>query len=106
MIDPGRLDQRVYIDAPQHRRNSDNERVTDWTHVATTWARIEARASSEDTDATGTDTETRYRLTLRYREDIGPAMRIHHRGQVLEIESVRDADSSRRFLTIEAIAHA
>ena len=65
--------------------------------------RLETVNGSETGIAGETDAQLVHRITIRYRSDIGPAMRLTKDARIFRIVAVRDPDGSQRFLIIHAI---
>lgn len=70
-----------------------------FTDDVTLWAQVEALGGLEDTTAARVQGVIRTRITLRWRDDIKPAMRFRLGMRLFEISSVFDADAKRRNLT-------
>lgn len=72
-----------------------------WSDGPTVWARITALSGQEIVRASQLAARTRYRLTIRYRDDVTSAMRIAFAGHVLAIDAVIDPDGDGRVLQID-----
>ncbi len=73
-----------------------------WDTYATVWARIEPVASGEKIVAGHLSGVVTHTVTMRYRDDIAGGMRVLHRGRILRLLVVSDADESRRFIVARA----
>lgn len=76
--------------------------VRNWQDVATVWAAIEALQGTERLEAMRVQAQVTHRITLRYRQDIRPGMRILRAGRPFNLRTVVDPDGRRRFLNILA----
>lgn len=77
--------------------------MRNWRDVATVWASIEALQGSERFEAMRVETQVSHRITVRYRPDIRPGMRILRAGRPFNLRSVVDPDGRQRFLSILAV---
>lgn len=70
-------------------RNSFGEEVIGWVTAATVWASVEPLRGREYIEAKQGQVEVSHRVVMRFREGVGPEMRLRLAGgRVLEIESV------------------
>lgn len=72
-----------------------------WDDVATVWAKVEDLSGREyfiAKQATATQVSTR--ITIRYRTDIKPEMRIVDGSRIFDIEAILDPDGRRRELQL------
>ncbi|MCX5512126.1 head-tail adaptor protein [Kaistia algarum] len=101
-FDPGGLTHRVAIERPVRTEDGAGGASIAFEPFATVWAAIEPLSANEDGASGRLATRVTHRVTIRWRADLTGAMRLRHRGRILRIASLRDADESRRFLVIEA----
>jgi len=101
-FDPGWIAHRVVIERPVTSPDGAGGASVAFAPLATVWAAIEPLSASEDGGSGRLATRITHRVTIRWRADVTGAMRLVHRGRVLRIASLRDADESRRFLVIDA----
>lgn len=94
----GSLRQRLTIERMSRSPDGSGGAAASWTVVATVWGAIEALPGSEGFAADAVEGEARHRITIRYREDIGPADRFRFDERVFEIVSVADPDGRKRRL--------
>lgn len=99
----GALRHRLTLEAPETTADEIGGRSITWTPVATLWAEIETVDGKETGIAGETDAQLVHRITIRYRSDIGPAMRLTKAARIFRIVAVRDPDGSQRFLIIHAV---
>jgi SPP1 family predicted phage head-tail adaptor len=86
-IRAGNLDRRVVIQVNTPAQDAAGELVASWATLATVWAHVEPIAGSERFTAEQVHAEATYRITIRYRSDVGPTNRITYGGDTYVIES-------------------
>lgn len=101
-FDPGWIAHRVTIERPVRTEDGAGGATVAFEPLATVWAAVEPLASAEDGASGRLVSRLRHRVTIRWRDDVTGEMRLVHRGRILRITSLRDADETRRFLVIEA----
>jgi SPP1 family predicted phage head-tail adaptor len=69
-----------------------------WETVTEMWGAIEMPSGTERVRAGGIEGEVNAVITIRYRDDVAPAMRFTAGGLVFEILSALDVDGRRRYL--------
>lgn len=107
MVDAGRLNQRVEFHRLTTAANPGGLNPTRSRELyAARWARVEQVGGDERDERQGVQTSTHYIIQLRYLDGVLPTDVLVFRGRQLEIESIVDPDSSKRFLKIEAVHHA
>lgn len=75
-----------------------------WEPYAEDWAEVLSIGGEEGRLAAADSMQVRYRITVRYRDDIDPSMRIGlYGGKALEIKSMRDPDDRGIMLEINAL---
>lgn len=72
-----------------------------WEAVGDMWAAVESQSGGERVRSGRLAGEVNSLVTIRYRDDVTPAMRFRIGGQVFEILTVLDGDGARRFLRCE-----
>ena len=98
----GSLRNRIRIDRPVHSRGRSNERVVSWERAFELWARVRARAGSEEGLVAGAPLATAlYDVEVRYRTDISAEMSVVlENGRRLDIVSEPvDPDGTRERTT-------
>jgi SPP1 family predicted phage head-tail adaptor len=88
MIDPGRLRERITIQAATETRNAIGEVVQSWATFAERWASVDGLSSREFLIQGQQQTDITHRVRLRYVDGFKSTMRILWRGRVLEITSL------------------
>ena len=76
--------------------------TTQWLPTFTCWCKVEPLSGREFWQAAAVNRENEVRFTLRYRNDVNPAMRILLEGKLYDITSVLDVDSHHSKLEILA----
>jgi SPP1 family predicted phage head-tail adaptor len=94
----GELRHRITIERPVRTDDEGGAASVTWLPVATLWARIEGRGGREGLSGDGETARAVNRITLRYRPDVGPSMRILAAGEVFDIISAQDEEGRRRWL--------
>lgn len=76
MIDAGRFNQRVTLQAPVATLDELGQPVDGWTEVDTVWAEANPTRSQELSSGGSTDSQIDVVFRVRYRTDITAAMRV------------------------------
>jgi SPP1 family predicted phage head-tail adaptor len=99
----GLLRHRLAIERMSRSPDGSGGAAASWTVVATVWGAIESLPGSENVEADAVQGETRRRITIRYRDDVGAADRFRSEERVFVIVSVVDPDGRRRRLVCGCI---
>ncbi len=99
----GELQHRVTLQSPVETPDEGGGRTLTWTDTATVWARIESSAGKQLVRASELETQTNYRLTIRFRSGVSAAMRVLWNGKTIALTSVYDPDGRGRALVLEGI---
>jgi SPP1 family predicted phage head-tail adaptor len=94
----GELRLRLTLEAPAEIDDGEGGVTRTWEAIADVWAAVKPLAMDEKTI---TDRETpllKYRITLRYRDDISEANRFRLGNRILIVRAVRDPDERGEFL--------
>ncbi|MEZ1953712.1 phage head closure protein [Pseudomonas asiatica] len=91
----GKLRYPVTIERPVRTRTPDLEFVTTWELVGREWADIESISGSEFIAAQAPQSQTVFRIRIRYRDDLVSNWRIREGARVYEITAVLP-DARRR----------
>ena len=78
--------------------------TTQWLPAITCWCKVEPLSGREFWQAAAVNRENEVRFTIRYRNDVHPAMRILFEGRLYDITSVLDVDN--RHSTLEILARS
>lgn len=77
------------------------EMVKHWRTVDNVWAEVVPLSAREFVAARAAQSEVVARITIRYRADVTPAMRIIYRGDIYVIDGVlSDSGSGIKYLTL------
>ena len=99
MIDPGRLNRRLVVEAPAETPDDAGGVVRDYSDIATIWAELAPIAARADAEAAGAGATVTHRIA-------GPAITTRHRlrldTRLFRIVSVRAHGRAGRFLEIHA----
>src|SRR5205823_2774651 len=71
--------------------------------AATIWGAIEALSGRETEASDAVKAEITHRITIRHRDDVGPAKRLRFCARVFEVVSAADPEGSRRLLVCRCI---
>lgn len=100
----GKLRHRVTIERPQLIQNEvTGDVVPVWYKLADVWAAIEPLSAREFIASQAENSEIIARITIRYRDDIDPSMRIVNgkTGKIYNIQGcLPDAESGLKYLTL------
>jgi len=96
----GKLRHRVTIQQATEARNSIGEVTRTWSALATVWANVEPLNGREFIDAQRPEVQVSHRVTMRYRSDVTPQMRVSHDSRTLNIEAVIETGERRRELQL------
>ena len=76
--------------------------TTQWLTAFTCWCKVEPLSGREFWQAAAVNRENEVRFTIRYRDDVLPALRILFEGKLFDITSVLDVDNRHSKLEILA----
>lgn len=99
----GELRERVTIQQPSVAATQ--ARTVTWSSLAIVWANVSPAAASERIQAAAMGAAHDYRVTIRYRGDVTPTMRIawtpyDGSAKTLQIHGVQPLDGARAFLVL------
>ena len=97
----GDLRTRGIIESPIDTPNDTGEPVRTWATFANAWAEVKPLAGREQFLAQQDASLVQYRVRLRYRAGITPAMRFRAGSRILDIEAVLDPGEQH----IETVLH-
>lgn len=105
-----KLRHRIWIQALQPVEDSSGqiqtatgEPITEWVNVAEVWAAIEPVSARQFIAAQAQQSKVSALITIRYRRDIDPAMRLYHQSKdaYYNLEGILpDKDSGMEYLTL------
>lgn len=94
-----RLDTRVTVERPQTGEDDWGQPIEGWGLVASTWASVEPLTGRELFAAQAAQSETTYRLTVRYMAGIDATCRVvMDDGRTLQIVAVIDLRNQHRYM--------
>lgn len=97
----GRLLHRIQIQEQQRVPDGGGGYGIEWVTLRTVWAHVEPLSAREFVASQAVQSEVTARITIRYRDDITPDMRILHRGKIYHIRGVlADHRSGLEYLTL------
>jgi SPP1 family predicted phage head-tail adaptor len=94
----GRLRHLLVIEAREETDDGAGGVAVAWTPIGQAWARLEPTSGREGVNADRETALRRWRITLRYRDDVSPAHRFAHGSRHFDIETIVDPNGRRRFL--------
>lgn len=93
------LDTRITVQRPETTRDEFGGVVEGWALIASTWAAVEPLTGRELFAAQATQSETTYRLTVRYMAGVDASCRVLlDDGRVLGITAVIDLRNQHRYM--------
>ena len=102
-MNASKLTERVTIQSLSELQNALGERVNEWSDVAEIWARVADVSGREYLAAGATQNSAQTKITIRYRDDVRPSMRVIHGRNVYNIEAVLGQD--RASLLLMCVRH-
>ena len=87
-MNAGRMRHRVTIQQQVRSATDYGGYEESWVDVATVWARIEPLMGRERWHGDQIESDLTHRVTIRYRSDVTPQMRVLYGSRVLKIISV------------------
>jgi SPP1 family predicted phage head-tail adaptor len=91
------LNERLAIEEPASVWNDSGGREVAWRLRDSVWARIEPMSGAESPVAAAMRSKLTHRIRLRYRADLGPALRFAGSGRVFDIVAVFPGTERRRW---------
>ena len=99
-IDPGALNRRLVLEAPDETADGAGGVVRDYETVAMLWASVEPIAARGDVVAAQLGATVTHRIVVRYSADISTRHRFREGARVFRIVTIRER--SKRWLDIQA----
>lgn len=97
----GRLRHRVTIEAPVFETQPDNsQKIAGWTELDTVWAEVSPLSGREFWDAAQVQSQVTHTIRIRYIAGLTPRHRCLWDQRMFNIESVRDIDERKVFMTL------
>jgi SPP1 family predicted phage head-tail adaptor len=101
-FDPGQFRTALTVEQANETPDSQGGYIVTWDIVVTIWAMVEPMAGRGIVFAERADTLSSHRIWIRWRNDVTRGMRLTGNGRIYRIDTVEDADGSRRYLVIKA----
>ena len=93
-----RLRHRLTLEAASRAPDGGGGATETWNAIAQAWGHIRPVGGVETVDADGLVSRVSHEITLRYRADIAPAMRLVSGSRRFEIIAVMDIEEVHRWL--------
>ena len=97
-IDPAAFAARLQVEAEHRVADGSGGFLQQWKASGWCRARLVPLSAAARERAETRFSEIRHEITVRYRTDLGPGMRLRLGKRVFAIDSVHDPDESRRYL--------
>lgn len=94
----GALKARLVLEAPQATPDGAGGEAIVWTAVTSLWAELQPLGGGENFAFERAEATIRWRVRIRFRDDVAPNMRFSIGPRVLEIRAAFDPDGRRTFL--------
>lgn len=98
----GALRVRLALEAPIATPDGAGGEAVVWSEIGRPWAELSPLDAGERYDFSRAEPALRWRVRIRFREGVSPAMRFRLGERVLEIRAAFDPDGRRR--TLECLA--
>lgn len=98
----GKLRHQILLQFQKEEQDPQTGVLThSWADLATVWASVEPLSAREFVASQATQARVTVRITIRYRDDVVPTLRIIHRGKIYNVEGVlADRESGLEYLTL------
>lgn len=100
MLDAGKLDQRITLQSRAAGTDGMGQASGAWQDVATVWAQVLPLRGREFFAAAAVQQEASIKVTLRYRPDVSPSMRVIWQGVAHDITSVVQLGGRKEWLEL------
>lgn len=100
MIGAGQMRERVTIQQENETSDGGGGYSVAWIDVASVAAQVRPLRGKEQLEHMQMQDSTLFTVTIRYRSDVTPKMRLDWIGTILNIRAVINPDQRRRFLEI------
>ena len=96
----GVLRERIQIQQESNVSDGQGGSALSWTEVDTVWARVSPIRGAERLQGMQVQDETVRRITIRYRTDITPKMRVVWGSRIMNIREVINPDEHKKYLQL------
>lgn len=100
MMQAGKLNRRVTIQAPNTAKDEYNEPIGGWIDVATVWANVAHKSGLETLKSDADVSIVKASIRIRRRTDVTAGMRVLCDGKVYDIRAVLDDVAGRVFVDL------
>ena len=100
MIDPGKLRERVTVQAASESRNAMGETVLSWSDVTSVWASVEGVSAREALALGQQEVVITHKVRLRHLSLLTARMRFRWRNRILNIISLLEYDNRTEHVAI------
>lgn len=100
-LESGKLRHRIQVQRKLESRDPESgDVIVRWVDFAKLWANVEPVSVREFLSSRATQSEIVARITVRYRDDLLPTMRIQYRGKIYNPEGwLPDKESGLEYMT-------
>jgi SPP1 family predicted phage head-tail adaptor len=96
----GDLRHRVVLQRKEITEDELKQQSEAWVDIATVWSAIEPLSGREYFAAKQVNAEVSAKITIRYRKDVSPDMRVIYDGRIFEVLSVINPKERRESLVL------
>jgi SPP1 family predicted phage head-tail adaptor len=96
----GLLRERIAIEQESNVSDDQGGSTLSWTNVCTIWGRVSPVRGREALQGMQVQDETMHRITIRYRTDITPKMRVVWGSRIMNIREVTNPDEHKKYLQL------
>ena len=96
----GPLRERIAIEQESNVSDGQGGSTLSWTNVCTVFARVSPLRGQERLQAMQVQDETVHKITIRFRDDITPKMRVVWRSRIMNIRDVTNPDEKKKYLQL------
>lgn len=96
MTEIGSMKQRITLQQEAQMADGAGGYAVSWTDVATVWAEVDPVNGREVRFARRLEARLTHVISLRYRGDISPAMRVSYDGRLFNIRAIVNLDEGDR----------
>jgi SPP1 family predicted phage head-tail adaptor len=96
----GPLRERITIQQESNVSDGQGGSTLSWTEVDTVWGCVSPLRGAERLQSMQVQDETIHKITIRFRDDITPKMRVVWRGRIMNIREVINPDEHKKYLQL------
>ncbi len=102
-INAGDFNKRITLQIKTVTRGNYGVETIVWSDVATIWAKVESLRGREYFEAQQIQNENYVRITIRFRKNITPELRVKYGSKYLDIQSVINIDEANNHIELMCI---